>query len=177
MVYELGSALCGELDEQMAARDELLSKLKQHLITANNRMKQQADSKCRDVCFQVGDWVLLRIQPYRQKTLFCRSSQKLSHRFYGPFQVAAKHGNVAYRLTLPEGTRIHPVFHVSLLKPWVGEGEPDIGQLPPLRNNGELKLQPTTVLEVRWRTHGTKRVADLLVQWEELNIEDATLEE
>ena len=65
--YELGSSVCGEIDEQMAARDDLLAELKQHLVTANNRMKQQADSRRRDVSFQVGDWVLLRIPPYRKK--------------------------------------------------------------------------------------------------------------
>lgn len=140
-------------------------------------MKQLADAKRRDVKFDIGDWVLLRIQPYRQKTLFRRSSQKLSHRYYGPFQIEAKHGEVAYRLALPEGTRIHPVFHVSLLKPWVGEGEPDMGTLPPLRNNEALKLQPAMILEVRWRNKGDKKVADILVQWEGFNAADATWEE
>lgn len=70
--YELGSTVIGELEEQMASRDELLTELKQHLVTANNRMKQLADSKRRDVQFTIGDWVLLRIQPYRQKTFFAR---------------------------------------------------------------------------------------------------------
>ena len=51
-----------------------------------------------------------------------------------------------------------------------------MGQLPPLRNNGKLKLQPTTVLQIRWRSQGQKRVAYLLVQWEGLHIEDATWE-
>lgn len=160
---ETDSALIGELDDQLASRDELLAELKQHLNTANNRMKQLADAKRRDVQFAVGDWVLLRIQPYRQKTLFHRSSQKLSHRFYGPFQIEARRGEVAYRLTLPEGTKIHPVFHVSLLKPWVGDGQPDMGKLPPLRDNGALQLEPEAVLQVRWTRRGHKKVADLLV--------------
>lgn len=172
--YEVGSALIGELNEQLASRDELLVELKHHLATANNRMKQLADSKRRDVQFEVGDWVLLRIQPYRQKTLFRRSSQKLSHRFYGPFQIESRIGAVAYRLTLPEGTKIHPVFHVSLLKPWKGSDSPVIGDLPPMRDNVVLKLHPEAVLQERVNIRDNTK--EILVRWSGLHADEATWE-
>ena len=64
--YEMGSCPIEELDDQMTARDELLQELKAHLHAANNRMKQAADKKRHEVNFEVGDWVYLRLQPYRQ---------------------------------------------------------------------------------------------------------------
>ncbi|MCO5608505.1 hypothetical protein L7F22_062716 [Adiantum nelumboides] len=69
------------------------------------------------------DWVLLRFEKARlrkrkgKKRLF----PKLSIRYYGPFQVSQKISDVAYRLKLPEGWKIHNAFHVSLLRPFVGE--------------------------------------------------------
>lgn len=67
------SSLVEEIDEQLQTRDELLTELKHHLETASNRMKQQADRKHRDVEFAVDEWVFLRLQPYRQKSVFKRS--------------------------------------------------------------------------------------------------------
>lgn len=116
------------------------------MAASNNRMKQMADKKRRDVHYEVGDWVFLRLQSYRQKYVIKRFSQKLSNRFYGPFQVTEKLGNVAYRLKLPEGSRIHPVFHVSLLKKWVGDEGIVSVELPPLREDGLLSLIPEKVL-------------------------------
>lgn len=125
-----------------------------------------ADKKRRDVHYEFGDWVFLRLQSYRQKYVIKRFSQKLSNRFYGPFQVTEKLGNVAYRLKLPEGSRIHPVFHVSLLKKWVGDEGIVSVELPPLREDGLLSLIPEKVLRFRDVKHGSKLFTEILVKWQ-----------
>ncbi|KAL6326159.1 hypothetical protein AAG906_001034 [Vitis piasezkii] len=91
----------------------------------------QAMIKTREVNFEVGDWVYLRLQPYRQQSVFRRTSHKLSNRYYGPYQIEERIGPVAYKLKLSPGSRIHPMFHVSLLKKKIGEVAIANDELPP----------------------------------------------
>ncbi|MCO5569420.1 hypothetical protein L7F22_023132 [Adiantum nelumboides] len=51
---------------------------------------------------------------------------KLGTRYYGPFQVCNKINDVAYRLKLLEGWKIHNAFHVSLLRHFVGDVPEDM---------------------------------------------------
>ena len=64
-------------------------------------MKAQADKKSRDVQFEVGEMVLVKLQPYRQDSLQLRKkskNQKLSMHYFGPFLTVEKIGSVAYKL-------------------------------------------------------------------------------
>lgn len=108
--YESGATPITELDEQLKEWDTILAEWKSHLETTNNRMKQIVDAKRHDVSFAVGDWIFLHLRPYRQQLIFKRTSHKLSTKFYGTFQISARIGPVTYRLLLPEGTRVYPVF-------------------------------------------------------------------
>lgn len=95
----------------------MIAAVRQHLLRAQNRMKSQADKKRSDRQFQVGDSVFLKLQPYIQTSLAPRSNSKLCFKYFGPFTIIDKIGSAAYKLELPQGTSIHPVFHASLLKP------------------------------------------------------------
>lgn len=107
-----GSTKVATLDEFLIYRQGLLNKLKEQLHSARNRMKQRADIHRREVNFDLGDWVHLRLQPYQQVSVASRRSHKLSRRFYGPFQIVKRIGEVAYELDLPPTAKIHRIFHV-----------------------------------------------------------------
>ncbi|VFQ91119.1 unnamed protein product [Cuscuta campestris] len=139
-----------EVEAVLQERADLLNDLKAHLSKMQNRMRAQANKHRRDVSFAVGDRVLLKLQPYRQHSAGRPLSAKLGRRYYGPFEILERVGSVAYRLRLPEGCRIHDVFHVSLLRPFVSR--PDSAPNPTLPDSffkGRPISVPVTALQSR----------------------------
>jgi hypothetical protein len=105
-----------DLSTWLQEREVMQALVKQHLLRAQDRMKRQADKGRSERQFQVGDQVYLKLQPYVQSSLAPRANQKLAFKFFGPYRVLQRIGSIAYKLDLPDGATIHPVFHVSQLK-------------------------------------------------------------
>ena len=86
------------------------------LKAASDRQKSYADLKRKDIEFQSGDKVFLKVSPWKMVLRFGRKG-KLSPRFIGPYEILDRVGPVAYRLALPpELEKIPNVFHVSMLR-------------------------------------------------------------
>ena len=166
-----------EVNQSLINRDQLLKELKGNLQRANNRIKQYTDAKRREEQFLVGDWVYLKLQPYRQHSIFRRAHQKLASKYFGPFQVTAKVGAIAYCLALPVDSKIHPMFHVSLLKRKVGDTSNLTKILPPYSEEHGPMLEPLCILDYKWVKRGTKLYTKALVQWKNMAAEDVTWED
>ena len=86
-----------------------------NLKAASDRQKSYADLKRRDIAYEEGDKVFLKVSPWR-KILWFGKKGKLSPRFIGSYEVLERIGIVAYRLALPPKlAKLHNVFHVSML--------------------------------------------------------------
>jgi len=140
--YLQGCSKVQAVDQLLQHRTTMLAHLRENLHQAQNRMKQQVDQHRSECQFQEGDQVFLKLQPYKQKSLKDKGCQKLSPKFYGPYQVLQRIGEVAYKLALPPTTKIHPVFHVSCLKKVIGNNCRVQTSLPELDDEGSIWLQP-----------------------------------
>jgi hypothetical protein len=81
---------------------------------------------------------------------------------------------VAYKLALPEESRVHPVFHISQLKPCIGSGQQVLSTLP---NPDDTYQIPVLVLQHRVCQQGLATVAQVLVQWSDASPGEATWED
>lgn len=130
------------------------------LLQAQQYHKRHYDAKHRELHFDVGQWVWLRLHHRQAISLVDRANRKLAPRYYGPYQVLECIGSVAYKLQLPTKAKIHNVFHVSLLKPYHGEPPVQPPALPALED-GRVIPTPRQVT----RSRLSRGVRELLVHW------------
>ncbi|KAH7283507.1 hypothetical protein KP509_34G010400 [Ceratopteris richardii] len=97
--------------------------------------------------FQEGDRVFLQV-PFGS-SLTVGQKPKLSPRFCGPWTVIKKISDVAYKLQLPENCKVHAVFHVSKLRPYISRDENCIDGLVALENRASQPHVPFQVLDKR----------------------------
>ncbi|KAK2402500.1 hypothetical protein QL285_052014 [Trifolium repens] len=176
----MGTSPVEAVDSILHTRQQLITKLRNILTKAQNRMKHFADQKRRDVNYEVNSWVYVRLRPYRQKTATSSSYTMLSQRFYGPFQILSRIGPVAYRLDLPPSSKIHNVFHCSLLKPHQGPlntTNNPTQTLPPISFNNHPVVTPLAILSSKWDSSADPPTRQVLVQWEGLSPEDTSWED
>ncbi|GJW40285.1 retrotransposable element Tf2 [Tanacetum coccineum] len=139
-------------------------------------MKVQADKHRSEREFQVSEMVYLKLQPYRQHSVNKRAFHKLAAKYFGPFQVLQKVRAVAYKLNLPPESKIHNVFHVSLLKKKIGLHQVH-SSLPLVTEAGEFQLFPVKILDKRTVKKRNSAISEVLVQWSNTDVEDSTWEE
>lgn len=137
-------------------------------------MKKYADAKRWEVEFQVGEYVYVKLKPYRQRSLAKRQAEKLSPRFFGPYQILERVGQVAYRLALPTTATIHPVFHVSMLRKALGQNQQPQPIPSILTADLEWQSNPEAVEGMRYNQKGTLEV---LIKWQQLPSFENTWEE
>ncbi|GJT13662.1 putative ribonuclease H-like domain-containing protein [Tanacetum coccineum] len=175
--YIRGTTKVQEVDEYLCDRDEVLRQLRNNLLASQNRMKINADRHRRELEFNVGDFVYIKLQPYRQSSVVSRYSAKLAPRFFGPYKILNRVGPVAYRVELPPGSLIHDVFHVSLLRRFVGTAPEVIQVTQDEPVVSPTLMQPEEILEERVVQKGKYRPkTELLVKWRGRPREDATWE-
>nr|GFA08213.1 putative reverse transcriptase domain-containing protein [Tanacetum cinerariifolium] len=108
-----GQLIGPELVQETADK---ISQIKDRLKSACDHQKSYVDKRKKPLEFSVGDYVLLKVSPWKGVVHFNKKG-KLAPRFVGLFEIIEKVGPVAYRLDLPEELNgVHETFHLSNLK-------------------------------------------------------------
>jgi hypothetical protein len=174
--YAIGSSSVDACDLLLSDRAEILELLRKNLLKAQQVMKHNADAHRREVNYDVGTWVYVKLQPYRQTSLTGTKYNKLSKRFYGPFRIIERVGKVAYKLELPSYSKIHNVFHCSVLKPHIGSIPTVVDDLPNDAVDNHPLVSPLAILATREELIDGKMQVQVLVQWAGLSPYDTSWE-
>ncbi|TYK19165.1 ty3-gypsy retrotransposon protein [Cucumis melo var. makuwa] len=149
------SPICwDEVDEQRMLGPELvqttnvaIQKIRARMLTAQSRQKSYADVQRKDLEFELGDMIFLKVAPMKGVPRFEKKG-KLSPCFVGPFEILERIGPVAYRLALPPSlSTVHDVFHVSMLRRYVADPT-HVVDFEPLQISEDLSYdeQPVEIL-------------------------------
>ncbi|GJR29248.1 putative reverse transcriptase domain-containing protein [Tanacetum coccineum] len=156
---------------------EKISQIKDRLKAACDHQKSYADKRRKPLEFSVGDYVLLKVSPWKGVVCFGKKG-KLSPRFIGPFEIIKKVDPVAYRLDLPEELNgVHDTFHVSNLKKCLANPTLKV-PLDEIRVDAKLNFveEPVEILEREFKKLKRSRIAIVKVRWNSIRGPEFTWE-
>ncbi|GJY50284.1 putative reverse transcriptase domain-containing protein [Tanacetum coccineum] len=145
---------------------EKISQINDRLKVVRDRQKSYADKRRKPLEFSVGDYVLLKVSPWKGVVRF-KTKGKLAPRFVGPFEIIEKVGHVAYQLDLPEELNdVHDTFHVSNLKKCLADLRLQV-PLDEIRVDAKLNFveESVEILEIKFKKLKRSRIAIIKVRW------------
>ncbi|GJX70062.1 putative reverse transcriptase domain-containing protein [Tanacetum coccineum] len=145
---------------------EKISQIKDRHKVARDRQKSYADKRMNPLEFSVGDYVLLKVSPWKGVVCFGKKG-KLAPRFVGPFKIIEKVGLIAYKLDLPkELDGVHDTFHVSNLKKCLADLTLQV-PLDEIQVDAKLNFveEPVEILKREFKNMKRRRIAIVKVRW------------
>ncbi|XP_040996121.1 uncharacterized protein LOC121242301 [Juglans microcarpa x Juglans regia] len=133
---------------------------------AQSRQKSYADKRRRQLEFEVGEKVFLRIAPMKRVMRFGKKG-KLSPRYIGPFEIRDRIGPVAYRVALPPAlVGVHNVFHISMLRKYIPDPTHIIDYEPlQIQEDMTYAEEPIRILEKKEQVLRTRTIPLVKVMW------------
>src|SRR5262249_32706960 len=156
---------------------EKVQLIRKRLLAAQSRQKSYADTRRKDLAFEVGDHVFLKVSPTKGVVRFGQRG-KLNPRYIGPFEILDRIGAGAYRLALPHTLDgVHNVFHVSMLKKYMA-GPSHVIEHPSINIQPDMTFEekPIRILDRKVQVLRTRQIPMVKVLWQHYSFEEATWE-
>jgi hypothetical protein len=165
-----GPAFVKEAEEKVAL-------IHKRILEAQSRQKSYADNRRRELRFEEGDSVHLKVSLMHGVKRF-QVKGKLAPRFVGPYPIIGRVGPAAYHLELPESmSDIHNVFHVSQLRKCLQVPENHIEEETiQIQKDLQYQEKPVKILDSAVRKTRNSEVGLCKVQWSREGEEKATWE-
>ena len=151
--------------------------IRERLRVSQSRQKNYADNHRRELELQVGDFIFLKVSPWRG-AICIKGRGKLSPRYVGPFEVTERIGSCTYRLLLSkELSRIHNVFHVSNLRKYIADPSHVLhtSELE-VQENLSYEEMPIKIVDRKEQVLRSKVIPWVKVIWKNHGIKEATCE-
>ncbi|KAL0536724.1 hypothetical protein IC582_025684 [Cucumis melo] len=161
--------------ELVWSTNEAIQKIRSRMQTVQSRRKSYVDVRRKDLEFDVGDKVFLKVAPMKGVLRFERRG-KLSPRFVGPFEILERIGPIAYRSVLPPSlSKVHDVFHDSMLRKYVPDPSHVVDYEPlEIDENLSYTEQPVEVLAREVKMLRNRDIPLVKVLWRNHKVEEAT---
>ncbi|KAL6538163.1 hypothetical protein OROGR_012151 [Orobanche gracilis] len=156
---------------------EKVKLVREKMKAAQSRQKSYHDKRRKDLEFQAGDHVFLRVTPVTGVGRALKS-KKLTPHFIGPYQISDRVGKVAYRVALPPNlANLHDVFHVSQLRKYIPDPSHVI-QMDDVqvRDNLTVEMMPVHIADRELKNLRGREIALVKVVWLEVAGESMTWE-
>jgi hypothetical protein len=163
--------------EVLKDAEKQVQMVRESLKVAQSQQKSFADKRRRDLSFEIGNFVYLKVSPMRGTRRF-RVKGKLAPRYVGPFKIIDRKGEVAYQLELPpQLSEVHDVFHVSQLMKCLRVPEEQL-PIEYLNLGGDLTYskRPIKIFDSVERVTHSKVIKMCKVQWSHHAEDEATWE-
>ena len=153
-------------------REQVLEKTKLLLEKAQKRYEKQVNAGRREVEYEVGQKVLLNVKNF---TMPEGLTPKFMSKFAGPFPIVERMFKDVYKLELPPEIKVHPTFHVSLLKPFkedtIWTGRKQVIRPPPDLVGDHLEYEVEGILKCR---NHKRKGKEYLVKWRGFHEKEST---
>ena len=173
-ILRRGDSTDPDIDEFVAGIHNIEHEVRERLELTRQWMERDADKRRRNITASLkpGAYAYLSTKGITMPVDKNRKSSKLKQLYYGPYKILKQLSPVSFQLQLPAASRIHDVFHCSLLKPASDSHELGVRgtQLPNATDSGEYEVEK--ILTKR----GEDNHIQYLIKWKGFPMEDCSWE-
>ncbi|XP_012832673.1 PREDICTED: uncharacterized protein LOC105953544 [Erythranthe guttata] len=157
---------------------DIIKNIREKMRIAQDRQQSYANTRRRDLEFEVGDSVFLKVAPFKGIMRFGKKG-KLAPRFIGLFEILDKVGTRAYRLASPPNlSNFHNVFHISILRKYIRSPD-QVLKTEPIELNPNLSYdeKPSQILDLKTKTLRNRDLKFVKIPWQNHTPDEATWEQ